>query len=93
MSTIHVKVPHSKPVSSIRAQIGAFEEMLNKYAVKITWTGNRAELKNPAVSGHIELSDSFVEVKIELGMMAKMMGIDAAKLQGSITRRLTEALA
>ncbi len=93
MSSIHVKVPHSKPVSEIRAHIGAFEEMLTKYAVKITWTGDRAELKNPAVSGHIHIAPEHVEVKIELGMMAKMMGIDAAKLQGSITRRLTEALA
>ena len=93
MSTIHVKIPHSKPVSELRAHINTFEEMLSKYAVKITWTGDRAELKNPAVSGHIALSPAHVEVKIELGMMAKMMGIDAAKLEGSIKRRLTEALA
>jgi putative polyhydroxyalkanoate system protein len=67
--------------------------MLTKYMVKITWTGNKAELSNPAVSGNIDITDSFVEVNIKLGMMAKAMGIDGTKLEGSIKKRLEAALA
>lgn len=93
MSQVNVRVTHQKDPSSIRAQIGSFEEMLNKYAVKINWNGNKAELKNPAISGHIDIGDDYVEVQIKLGMMAKAMGINAEKLSGSIRRRLEEALA
>lgn len=93
MSYVQVRVPHQKDPASVRAQIGSFEEMLNKYAVKITWNGNKAELKNPAVSGEIDIGADYIEVKIKLGMMAKAMGINADKLSGSIRRRLEEALA
>jgi len=93
MSQVNVKVTHQKDPNSIRDQIGSFEEMLNKYHVQIKWEGNRAELKNPAISGHIDITDEHVEVQIKLGMMAKAMGINAEKLTGSIRKRLEAALA
>jgi putative polyhydroxyalkanoate system protein len=93
MSSVNVRVPHQKDPSEIRAQIGSFEEMLSKYAVQITWSGNQAELKNPAISGNIDIGADYIEVNIKLGMMAKAMGIKADKLTGSIQRRLEAALA
>ena len=81
MSKVHVRVPHSKDPSSIREQISSFEEMLSKYMVKITWSGN------------IEIASNFVEVNIKLGMMATAMGIKADKLESSIKKRLEAALA
>jgi putative polyhydroxyalkanoate system protein len=92
MSSVNVRVPHQKDPSEIREQIGSFEEMLSKYSVQIIWSGHQAELKNPAISGNIEIGADYIEVNIKLGMMAKAMGIKADKLTGSIRRRLEAAL-
>jgi len=93
MAQVNVRVPHQKDPSSVRDQIGGFEDMLSKYAVKISWSGHRAELKNPAISGSIDIGADYIEVNIKLGMMAKAMGVNPEKLTGSIRRRLEEALA
>ena len=92
MAQVNVRVPHQKDPSSVRDQIGGFEDMLSKYAVKISWSGHRAELKNPAISGSIDIGADYIEVNIKLGMMAKMAGIDAARLEASIRKRLRAAL-
>ena len=91
MSTINVREPHSKTAADIRAGLSQFEEMFAKYMVKVEWSGDRAELNGP-VSGFIAIHPSELEVQIKLGMMAKMAGIDASRLEGSIRKRLRAAL-
>ena len=44
------------------------------------------------MGGTIAVKPTEVEVKIELGMVAKMLGIDAERLSNSIRKRLKENL-
>lgn len=69
-----------------------FEDMLTKYGVKARWKGNQAELKGLGVSGRIEVSTADVQVVLKLGMMAKAAGVDVARLQTSVQKRLASAL-
>ena len=91
MSTIKVVEPHNKSADDIKSGLSQFEEMFSKYMVKIVWNGHRASLSGP-VSGSIDIRQQELEVKIKLGMMAKMAGIDPQRLEGSIRKRLRTAL-
>ena len=91
MSTITVVEQHSKSPDDIKAGLSQFEEMFSKYMVKMEWSGNRASLSGP-VSGSIDIRSQELEVRIKLGMMAKMAGIDPKRLEGSIRKRLRAAL-
>lgn len=91
MSTINVVESHQKSVEEIKSGLSQFEEMFKKYGVKVAWSGSNAALSGP-VSGEINIDDSTLKVTIKLGMMAKMAGIDAARLESSIRKRLRVAL-
>ena len=91
MSNVNVVEAHSKSVAEIKAGLSQFEEMFAKYMVKMEWSGDRATLSGP-VSGSIEIRSRELEVRIKLGMMAKMAGIDPKRLEGSIRKRLRAAL-
>ena len=91
MSTINVVESHQKSVGEIKSGLSQFEEMFKKYGVKVAWNGANASLSGP-VSGEINIDDSTLKVTIKLGMMAKMAGIDAARLESSIRKRLRVAL-
>ena len=91
MATVRVAAPHGLTAAEALSRLQSFEEMLKKFMVQVEWSGQRGTLKGP-VSGEINVSEREVSVEIKLGMMAKMAGIDAERLQGSLTRRLSEAL-
>mgnify|MGYP006428416919 FL=1 len=91
MSTINVVESHQKSVAEIKSGLSQFEEMFKKYGVKVAWSGANAALSGP-VSGEININDSTLKVTIKLGMMAKMAGIDGARLESSIRKRLRVAL-
>jgi len=91
MSDVVVEQAHNLAPEAAKLKIADFEEMMKKYGVKANWKGNSAELKGTGVSGSIEVTSSKVKVVVKLGMMARAVGVDATKLQGSITRRLKEA--
>ena len=91
MSTITVVEAHNKNADDIKAGLTQFEEMFAKYMVKMEWSGHKASLSGP-VSGSIDIRSTELEVKIKLGMMAKMAGIDPVRLEGSIRKRLRTAL-
>ena len=91
MASITVRESHQKSVEEVKQGIVAFEEMMGKYMIKVEWSGSKATLKGP-VSGSIEIGAEWVEVVIKLGMMAKAMGVDPARLEGSIRKRLRAGL-
>ena len=91
MANITVREPHQKSIEDVKAGIAAFEEMMGKYMIKVSWSGNKAALKGP-VSGSIEIGSDWIEVSIKLGMMAKAMGVDPTRLEGSIRKRLRAGL-
>ena len=91
MSTISVVEKHQKSAEEIKSGLSQFEEMFSKYGVKMAWNQNEAALSGP-VSGSISIRSTELEVTIKLGMMAKMIGIDPKRLEGSIRKRLRVAL-
>jgi putative polyhydroxyalkanoate system protein len=68
-----------------------FEDMMKKYGVSAKWSGTHADLKGTGVKGVIDVNNSEVRVELQLGMLAKAAGIDPARLENSIRRRLKEA--
>ena len=90
MATVKVKQPHNVSVSEAIAKMKDFEDMMAKYMAKATWKGETAEIKGPGVSGSIKATGSDVTVELKLGMMAKAAGVDPARLEKSIARRLKE---
>jgi putative polyhydroxyalkanoate system protein len=92
MADVRVSEPHALPTDQAVARVKSFEDMLKKYNVKAVWSGTQAELKGTGVSGSIQVTSSAVEVVVKLGLLAKAVGVDPAKLEKSIRRRLGEAL-
>lgn len=91
MSEIRVSQAHAISVEAAREKMREFEDMVSKYGVTSSWSGNKATLKGTGVSGSIDVQPSNVEVVVKLGMMAKAFGVDPAKLEASIRKRLKSA--
>lgn len=92
MSQVSVRREHQLGIEGAKAALGAFADDLAKRGAKLEWSGPRAAVKGPGVSGDITVSESAVEVQIKLGMLARAAGIKADKLQASIEKRLAAAL-
>ena len=92
MATIRISQAHSLSPDAARAAVGQFEDVLAKYRARLEWQGNKAQVKGTGVSGDVVISDRDVTVRIELGMVAKLAGIDATKVESSIRKRLATAL-
>jgi len=67
-----------------------FEEMMGKFGVTLAWSGDTAQIKGMGVSGTVTVDDTQVEISLKLGMMAKAAGVDPARLQRTIARRMAE---
>jgi putative polyhydroxyalkanoate system protein len=92
MPNVVVRQPHTLGAAVAKSKLDGFTAMLAKYNVKLDWSGNSAKIKGIGVGGKVDVSDSEVAVTVELGFAAKLAGIDPTKLQGSIGKRLQEAL-
>jgi len=93
MPTVRVHQPHNLGRDAAMPRLQSFEQMLQKYRVKLEWKGHRADIKGVGVGGEVLVSDADVTVTIELGLIARAAGVDADRLRASIARRLAEALA
>ncbi len=88
MSTIRVKQPHSLSTDEAKSRLADFETAMSKYGVTLDWKGARAKIKGMAVSGGIDVTADMVDLTLKLGMMARAAGVDADRLEASITKRL-----
>ena len=91
MADVRVTQAHTLSPDEAITRIGSFEEMMAKYGVKAKWKGHSAQLKGTGVSGSIDVTGSNVTVLVKLGMMARAVGVDPVRLEGSIRKRLTAA--
>ena len=90
MSTIRVKQAHTLTAEEAKSRLADFESGMSKYGVSLDWTGLTAKVKGMAVSGGIDVDDSVVDLTLKLGMMARAAGVDAGRLESSITKRLKD---
>ncbi|MBK8263413.1 MAG: polyhydroxyalkanoic acid system family protein [Nannocystis sp.] len=91
MSEIRVSQPHNVTPAEAKQKVQGFQEMVEKYGVTSTWSGNQATLKGTGVSGSISIAPKSVDIVIKLGMMARAFGVDPVKLESSIRKRLKAA--
>lgn len=91
MSQIKVVEAHTLGANAAQAKLAVFEEMLKKYGVKTKWKRNHADIKGMGVSGSIDVTDSDATIVVKLGMMARAAGVDPARLESSIRKRVKEA--
>lgn len=92
MADVRVSEPHALSPDEAARRVKSFEEMLAKYRVKAVWKGHHADLKGTGVSGTIDVTGASVDVVVKLGLLAKAAGVDPARLEASIRRRLSESL-
>lgn len=92
MAQVNVQQSHTLGRDAAIQRLKQFEEMLAKYRAKLEWNGAKAKIKGIGVGGDVVVTDTSVSVSVELGMAARLAGIDATKLQGSIDKRLRDAL-
>lgn len=93
MADVKVTEAHSLPVDEVKSRLGAFEQDISKYGMKLEWSGAEAKLKGVGASGDVKVTGSDVTVTVKLGMMAKAAGINPEKLSASIAKRLKAAIA
>lgn len=92
MSTVSVRQAHQLGAVKAKGALESFAADMQKRGARLEWTGSKAAVKGPGVSGTVDVTEDVVTVDLKLGLLARAAGIDAQKLQGSIARRLESAL-
>ena len=92
MATVRVDKKHTLGRDGAKAAVDQFAGNLAKYGMKLVWSGFEGTLKGTGASGSVSISDDTVAITVKLGLLAKAAGVDAKRLEGSIGRRLEEAL-
>ena len=94
MSKIVVREAHSLTIAEAKSRVGAFDEFIQKYGARLAWSSDTAaQIKGMGISGDVQIAGDSVTVMIKLGMMAKAVGVDPVKLEGSVRKRLVKAIA
>jgi putative polyhydroxyalkanoate system protein len=91
MSRIEVHHEHDLDRAQARLRIGAIEDKLGQYGIRLTWKGDEATIKGVGVSGSVVLSEGRVDLVLKLGMIARAAGVDADRLRGAILKRMAQA--
>lgn len=74
MSGISIKKSHSLGAEGARQRMEAMESKLQeKYGVKLSWSGHRAEIKGTGVKGTVQVGEMDVSIDLSLGLMLKPM--------------------
>lgn len=93
MATIRVQQSHTLGRDSALEALRSFEASLAKYRVKFAWERSGARIDGIGVKGNLTVTEADATVTVEIGWAAKAVGVDAARLEASIQRRMREALA
>ncbi len=87
MPKISISRNHSLPASVIKQRIVDLGEKLQaKYQAKTSWEGDRQmNVKGPGVSGKLAISDSAVDVNLDIGLLLSPM---KGKIEEALTKEL-----
>lgn len=90
MANIHIKKRHHLGHDEARDRVEQIaRELKKKLNADYAWKGNSLHFKRSGASGHIDLKDDVIEIRIKLGMvLAPMKG----KIESAITEQLDLAL-
>ena len=92
MSQINIAVTHEHPIEEAHRRVKSFEEKLKKFRVKSTWSGYRATVSGPGLSGNVRVDDRQVSLVLKIGMVARAAGANATKLKPIIEQHLRDSL-
>jgi putative polyhydroxyalkanoate system protein len=92
MADIHIKRPHKFNREDVRNRVQkAASDLSQKYGVKSEWKGqDHLAFSATGVKGGIDIKDSEVEVKIELGFLARAL---KGKIEEGVNKALDRELA
>lgn len=93
MADIHIKRAHSLTREEARARVqNAADKLKDQYPVKTEWKGqDHLAFTATGVKGGIEIKDNEVEVKVELGFLARALkGRIEEGINKSLDRELTK---
>jgi putative polyhydroxyalkanoate system protein len=92
MSSIHIEIPHTHSPVEVQRRVSVFSDTLAKYGARLVWKGSRAEIQGIGVSGEVNNDPGRLKVSLKLGLVARVAGVDPVRLEGSIRKKLAEAL-
>jgi putative polyhydroxyalkanoate system protein len=86
MARINVERPHSLGLSGARAKAELLAVRLaSEYDVRYRWVGDNLEFKRSGADGRIVVSEDWVKVELNLGLLLSALG-------GSIKREIEKTL-
>jgi putative polyhydroxyalkanoate system protein len=91
MPNIHIKRSHNLPHDQARARVEEIaRDLKKKLNADYAWKGDSLRFKRTGASGSIDVSEGFIDINIQLGMMLSPM---KAKIEKSIREQMNVALA
>jgi len=91
MSKIRVERTHSLGVDGAKERLANVEIELNKrYGVRLTWSGNNAQVKGSGVKGTLSVEAGSVCLELSLGLLLRPL---SAKIRQAIEDTVDKELA
>ncbi|MGD2053644.1 MAG: polyhydroxyalkanoic acid system family protein [Gammaproteobacteria bacterium] len=86
MATIHIKKAHAVDHETVKQEVQNLADKLSKeLSADYQWEGDRLVFKRKGASGHIDISETEVDIEIKLGMVL-------TPLKGAIEKTVTSYL-
>lgn len=91
MSVIDIQRSHSLGQEKARSAADALADKLaNKFGVQSEWQGDRLTLQHNGINGHLDISNTDLRVRLELGLMLRPF---KSKIEDEIETRIDRAIA
>ena len=91
MAKIDIRRTHNLGISEARTRVAQIEpDLRSKYGVSLTWSGDRAVVKGPGVTGDAWLDPTDLGMSLKLSMLLRPL---AGKIKSAIERAVDDALA
>jgi putative polyhydroxyalkanoate system protein len=90
MSVIDIQRSHSLGQEKARSAADTLADKLaNKFGVQSEWQGDRLVLQHNGITGHLDISETDLRVRIELGMMLRPF---KSKIENEIETRIDRVI-
>jgi putative polyhydroxyalkanoate system protein len=90
MSDIEITREHQLSLEELRNRMREIEQkLLERFGIRITWSGDLGSIEGRGLQGNIELSASEVKVRLKLGMALSFV---AGKIRDGMMNQLEKTL-
>jgi len=86
MATIHINKTHTIDYDTVRQEVQHLADKLSEdLSADYEWDGDRLVFKRKGASGHIDISESEIDIEIRLGLVL-------TPLKGTIEKKIDDYL-